>query len=117
MRQHPDTPLHYHNLVHSIWNEWGILQLTLHRELYAIDHEKQLAQATRPGHAIIVQNAEDRDALVKLRPATVTAWPRWLTKGKAPDGSSRFSLAWKNRDLSLVERQFYIVYFLPETTK
>src|SRR5262249_6772960 len=87
--ENPELTYHYCNLDPSIWNEWALLQLTLHHEIFGLHRESQLAEATRHGHAIVVQSKEWLDrilaywkahAQVGARAPQVTPWTRWLTK-------------------------------------
>ncbi|MEW6055421.1 MAG: hypothetical protein AB1540_02310 [Bdellovibrionota bacterium] len=45
------------------------------------------------------------------RTPVVTPWTRWLTKGKTPEGKSKWKAAWEGRDLRQLEREFFIVWF------
>jgi hypothetical protein len=126
---HPEVTYHYYNLDPSIWSEWAILELALHHPIYGLHRRQQLAEATRPGHAVMVQNMDNLNVVLgywrknvrdraaadgggaRPRQPVVTPWTRWLTKGHSPDGRSQWSVAWETRDLRVLEREFFIVYF------
>lgn len=121
--RNPNVQLHYYDLEPNIWCEWGLLQLALHRPIQGLHHFHQLPQALGSGHAILVQTKDSKNNILNYfnkqnqlnresrRNPEVIPWTRWLTKGKSPQGNSRWNLAWQNKDLSLLEREFYILYF------
>lgn len=117
-KQHPELTLHYYDLENTIWSEWGLLELVLHKPVYGVHRENQIPESLSRGHAIIVPG-EDALSLLKnvsekfgisLNDFQVEPWPRWLTKGTTPSGESRWKQAWATRDLSLLSRDFYILY-------
>jgi hypothetical protein len=96
------------------------LQLTLHRPIKGLHRPQQLAEATRPGHVVLVQNRDNLNVVLdywrkhagqRSNHPEITPWRRWLNKGKTPDGKSRLKAAWANRDLTQLEREYYIVRF------
>lgn len=114
----PNVTLHYYNLDPSIWSEWGLLQLTLHKTVYGLHKPAQLAAATQPGHAILVQHNDALNVVMNYwrkkgtgKEPVIRPWQRWLTKGKSSDGKSKWRAAWEGHDLHQLEREFYIVYF------
>jgi 4-amino-4-deoxy-L-arabinose transferase-like glycosyltransferase len=118
IKKHPNVTLHYYNLEPSIWSEWGLLQLTLHQPIYGVHRTNYLAQAVRPGHAVLVPHEAALKVITdywKNNPTThepiVTPWVRWLTKGKTSDGKVQWRAAWDAADLHQLEREFYIIYF------
>lgn len=118
LKENPNVTLHYYNLDPSIWSEWGLLQLTLHRPIYGLHKPHYLARAVKPGHAILVQNSAALNMVMsywRQHPTShepiVTPWARWLTKGKSHDGRSKWRTAWESRDLHQLEREFFIVHF------
>lgn len=118
---HPEVTLHYYDLEPSIWSEWGLLQFTLHKPIYGLHKSQQLAQAIKPGHAILVQNTAWLNQVMnywrssantdKTKRPQVISWTRWLTKGKTEGGGSRWKAAWISRDLRQLEREFSIIWF------
>jgi 4-amino-4-deoxy-L-arabinose transferase-like glycosyltransferase len=120
VRENPGSTYYYYNLDPSIWSEWALLQLTLHRPIKGLHRPQQLAEATRPGHVVLVQNRDNLNVVLdywrkhagqRSNHPEITPWRRWLNKGKTPDGKSRLKAAWANRDLTQLEREYYIVRF------
>ena len=119
VKDNPSLTYHYYNLDPSIWSEWALLQLTLHHTVYGLHREAQLAEAVKPGHAVIVQNTDWLNLVLnywqknvgKGPHPVVTPWKRWLTKGKSQDGKTQWRVAWDSHDLGQLEREFYIVRF------
>ncbi len=123
IQANPNVILHYDDIDTSIWNEWGLLQFSTGHEIWGIHKLDQLKPAFKPGHAIILQNKEALDRtksefekykneLAQTQTVapniSIIGWPRFLTKGKSPTGKNMFKEAWDTRDLTKVERQFYI---------
>lgn len=116
LTRHPSKTLYYYNLDPSIWSEWGLLQLTLHRPVYGLHKPEALSQIQMFNSVLVVQ---DKKILAKVLSATqmpvsslrVTTWRRWLTKGKTPDGQSHWGEAWRQKSFSPLERSFYIIEF------
>jgi 4-amino-4-deoxy-L-arabinose transferase-like glycosyltransferase len=120
IKDHSRVKLHYYNLDPSIWSEWSLLQLSLHRPIYGVHKKHQLSEATKTGHAVVVQNRDWLNIVLNYwkksygttsKPPVIVPWTRWLTKGTTSNGESRWRSAWIGKDLSLLEREFYIVYF------
>lgn len=118
-REHAGVTLHYDDLDPSIWSEWGLLQLTLRRPVFAIHKPAQLDGALKPGHAIFLPGEASLERMKKAyeeknsAPYRIEKWSRWLTKGKSADGESMWEAAWQNRDLTRLERTFYILWIPP----
>lgn len=123
LKSNPKVVLHYDDIDTSIWNEWGLLQLTTGHEIYGVHKPEQLQNVFKAGHAIILQNKEALDRTQKafeefkkaipptessMPTANIIEWPRFLTKGKSSNGRNMFKEAWNTRDLTKVERSFYI---------
>jgi 4-amino-4-deoxy-L-arabinose transferase-like glycosyltransferase len=118
VNEHPSAVIHYYNLEPTIWSEWGILQLVLHKPVQGVHRVGQLAGALQPGHALLVPGAEALGALqehakragVSLDGVTHKSWPRWMTKGRNSQGQTLWSVAWSRGDLSVLQREFYILW-------
>lgn len=119
LKERPDTTVYYYNLEPSIWSEWGLLQLTLGRSVYGLHRQDQIVEATAPGNTLLVPHtkalamimSEWKKQNADKQPPQIRSWKRWLTKGKSPTGEPMWKLAWQKRDLSLLEREFFIVSF------
>lgn len=124
--EHPELTYHYDNLkgeCESIWNEWALLQLVTHHKILGLHRESMIPQAMSPGHVIIAQNEDRLSRMltywknhkgqngITTKEPIVTPWSRWLTKGTTPEGVKKWKPAWDLRDLSQLERKFYILRF------
>ncbi len=125
LQENPGIVLHYDDLDTSIWNEWGLLQLTTGHPIHGVHKPEQLNNVFAPNHAIILQNKEalaraqrelarfnELSSMSSKLQSEVIPWQRWLTKGKDPSGRNMFKEAWQSRDLTRLERRFYILHFL-----
>ncbi|HRK01060.1 MAG TPA: glycosyltransferase family 39 protein [Oligoflexia bacterium] len=120
LKENPKTKIYYYNLEPSIWSEWGLLQFTLNRPVFGLHRINQIQEATKPGHTVLVPNAKALATVLaewkKIHPSAerepnIRTWKRWLTKGKSPSGEPMWKVAWTKRDLSHLERDFFIVSF------
>jgi 4-amino-4-deoxy-L-arabinose transferase-like glycosyltransferase len=123
VKTHPELIYHYYDLDPSIWSEWSLLQLTVHHTIYGLHKPTQLAEATKPGHVVLVQNADWQNVVLdywkknvqssnsKALAPVITTWSRWLTKGTTSEGQSHWKIAWESRDLRQLERDFTIIWF------
>lgn len=115
----PQATVHYYNLEPTIWSEWGLLELALHRPIFGLHRPEQLKAAVQPGHVILVPGDEAlkmlqrhaKDQHVDISALQAATWKRWMTKGKDPaTGQNRFAQAWRDRSFTPVERDFYILW-------
>ncbi len=113
IKQNPDHTYYYYNLNPSIWSEWGLLQLTLHRPIYGVHKKEKLNQIFYPGNVLLIYDADAGNFFEDYPEKKPQAypWKRWLTKGKSLDGKSRWREAWDKKDLTTLERDFYIIKF------
>lgn len=106
----------YYNLQQNIWSEWGFLNLWTDREFHEIHDPKELKETLLSGEPVIVPArgpltdfrafAEQELPGVRLK---WTPWKRWRTQGRAENGDSLWSTAWKSRNLSVLEFDYFIV--------
>jgi hypothetical protein len=106
----------YYNLHQNIWSEWGFLNLWTDREFYEIHDPEKLKQALLSGETVIVPARgplEDFRTFVHKQLPDVelqmTPWKRWRTQGRSESGESLWLDAWKKRDISVLETDFFIV--------
>ncbi len=126
LNENPEAEIYYDNIDTSIWNEWGLMQLALHKKIQGIHKESSLSEAIKPGSAIFLNSTESLERAKKAweesksksatteNPAKepiLIIWKRWLTKGRTETGESMLRTAWINSDFSKLERDFYIYYF------
>ncbi|NUM88751.1 MAG: hypothetical protein HUU37_06075 [Bdellovibrionales bacterium] len=106
----------YYNLQKDIWSEWGFLNFQIPRKVQGIFSEEELWTAVERGDLILVPgDAWYEEFLSKMRTRFPKAeleaqpWRRWRTKGKSPEGEPMWRVAWKEKDLSLLEKKYYMV--------
>lgn len=113
VRERPEARLSYDNLERRIWSEWALLQHAIHREVRSVHSDELLREAVQEGRTLLVAGDGPLGELQKKLkslglspPANVLPWKRWQTR---PETIRR---AWSERDLSALERNFYIVEFV-----
>src|SRR5439155_792750 len=83
----PQTQLLYYNPKRTIFCEWGVLQLTFHRDVRLAQEEEELRDKLTPGMTIVVPWPDDLESARKAIAARglqseVSPWTRWWTQGK-----------------------------------
>jgi 4-amino-4-deoxy-L-arabinose transferase-like glycosyltransferase len=106
----------YYNLQKNIWSEWGYLNFQIPYPVRSLDNDAELFEAVRKNDLILVPGEhwldEMKSKVEKEFPKaewTIEPWRRWKTKGKNAQGQTAWSEAWQYRDLSKVEKLFYMV--------
>ena len=112
--------LSYYNLQKNIWSEWGYLNFMIPYRVRGIFTENDLASSILAGDTILVPGdewiADMKPRVDKLFPKAqwkMEPWRRWKTKGKNANGVPAWKEAWDTRDLSKVEKNYYIVNITP----
>jgi 4-amino-4-deoxy-L-arabinose transferase-like glycosyltransferase len=111
----------YYNLQKDIWSEWGYLNFQIPHPVKGLFSEDDLFHAIENKDLILVPGdtwLDEMKTIVKKRYPNAeweeTAWRRWRTKGKNADGIPMWKVAWDERDLSLLEKKFYMVRVFPK---
>lgn len=65
IHEHPQTELYYDNLDPSIWSEWGLLQLSVHKTITGIHKETKLKEILKPGNAVLINTSEGLERVKK----------------------------------------------------
>ncbi|HEY8279259.1 MAG TPA: glycosyltransferase family 39 protein [Bdellovibrionota bacterium] len=106
----------YYNLQKNIWSEWGYLNFMIPYPVSGVFTQAELEQSAAQGNLILVPGddwlADMHQKLDKLYPPsawTVETWKRWKTKGKNAQGVPAWREAWESRDISRLEKNFYMV--------
>jgi hypothetical protein len=110
--------LHYYNLEPTIWSEWVLMELSTGREIRGLHKPEQIKDALSPGHALIVPGNDALEMLqlhakkmqVSMANVEMIPWTRWLTKGTNRHGQKLWTVAWEQRSLHVLEREYYILY-------
>lgn len=112
--------LSYYNLQRNIWSEWGYLNFQIPYPVRGLFTEEQLVAAVRQKDVILVPGEQWLDKMkAQLEPRfpgaewSVEPWRRWKTKGKNAKGVPAWREAWETRELSRLEKSFYLVRVNP----
>lgn len=114
--------LSYYNLERNIWSEWGYLNFMIPFPVSGLFNDRDLEYAVAQHDLILVPGdewlADMSEHLKKIYGgfefAEKTPWRRWKTKGKDAQGVSHTKRAWERKDLSELERNFYMVRVVPK---
>lgn len=108
--------LSYYNLQKDIWSEWGYLNFQVPHPVKGIPSEGKLWDAVERGDLILIPGEswyDEFSAKVKARypkaEFEAQPWRRWRTKGKNSEGVPMWRVAWEEKDLSLLEKRYYMV--------
>jgi 4-amino-4-deoxy-L-arabinose transferase-like glycosyltransferase len=119
LAEKPDSVLTYYNREKNIWNEWGILNLVFDRPVQSLYNNELISDALKSKKVILVPSPEFLQELTDYQKAyhpelalEVKPWKRWRTRGMGTDGQPLWRQAWNTKDLSVLERNFYIVQSL-----
>lgn len=110
----------YYNLQKNIWSEWGYLNFQVPYPISGVFNKEQLLAAVRNNEIILVPgdqwlNQMKEDLAQDLPNATweIDLWKRWKTKGKNAQGQTAWKESWEKRDLTVLEKDFYMVRVKP----
>jgi 4-amino-4-deoxy-L-arabinose transferase-like glycosyltransferase len=110
----------YYNLQKNIWAEWGYLNFQVPYPVSGVFNKEQLLAAIRNNEIILVPgdqwlNKMKEDIAQDMPNATweIDLWKRWKTKGKNAQGQTAWKESWEKRDLSVLEKDFYMVRVKP----
>ena len=109
-------PLGDYNLHKSFWNEYGSLNTWLEHDVVGLHEADKLFTFLREGGSVIVPGKYRFEQFKGYLPQDITIedfdvyiWKRWLTHGKGPNGESMFLAYWKSGDITMIQRDFYII--------
>ena len=110
----------YMNLHKNVWSEWGYLNFWAQVPVTGVHTEAALWKAVERGDIIIAPGEDHYAKLMEegktrfpSRKLDVTPWRRWRTKGKNSEGIPVWKDAWQKRELSILEKTYYLVRFTP----
>lgn len=111
-----NLPKHPASCCSNIWSEWGYLNFMIPYPVSGLFHDNELVDAVKRGDLILVPGDEflaDMHAKLDAQfpPAKwkVEPWRRWKTKGKNAQGIPAWQEAWDTRDITKLEKNFYMV--------
>lgn len=109
-------PLGDYNLYQNYWNEYGALNFWSGLDVIGLHTKAKLLKHLQEGGSVIVEgkgrleefkaNLADK---YKMDDFDIYIWKRWLTHGKGPNGESMFVKYWNSKDISNIQRDFYIL--------
>ena len=109
-------PIGDYNLYKNYWNEYGALNFWSGVDVVGIFDKQELQKFLAEGGSIIVEGDGRLEEFQKniskgltLDDFDIYIWKRWLTHGKGPNGESMFLKYWNSKDISNIERNFYIL--------
>ncbi len=114
----PEISFAYYNLHMNVWSEWAYLRFWAGVPVYGLHKEESIKRAIENRDMVIVLNEEQRkevrDLVIEDYPnlkIKSTVWRRWKTKGRDKNGVPAWKRAWKQQDLSVIEKHYYILSF------
>ncbi|MBY0472228.1 hypothetical protein K2X30_13765 [bacterium] len=115
LKSRPDVKVTYYNLDTTIWNEWGYLNFMLRRPVEVANKMPALEAAIKRRDWILVNSQDQLTHVKALIPSKasyrVHTWKRWRLQGKDAQGRSLYQEAWDKRDLSVLERDYFVISF------
>ncbi|MCM0605907.1 MAG: hypothetical protein KA715_07430, partial [Xanthomonadaceae bacterium] len=117
--KHPSQTFYYYSIHQGIWSEWGYMNYALKKKIIAIHTEDDLTKYMLTGGALLVPGLDAENQLKEQLnrlgfkwDECVTGrkpWKKWKTRGADNQGNTYFSLATRNRNLSYLERDNFIL--------
>lgn len=109
-------PLGDYNLYKNYWNQYGALNFWAGVDVVGLFSKEELASFINDGGSVIVEGDGRLSEFVQNLPDGLSKkdfdiylWKRWLTHGKAPNGESKFLVYFKNKDISEIQKNYYIL--------
>ena len=110
----------YYNLHAHVWSEWGYLNFWAGVPVVGAHTEKGLTEAIQRGDIILIPGEELLAKFSRFREKNfpnhkvkVDYWLRWQTKGKNHMGETSWHEAWRLRQVSKLEKKYFIVEVKP----
>ncbi len=114
----PEVSFAYYNLNMNVWSEWAYLRFWADVPVYGLHKEDSIRKAIQNRDLVIVtdeaQAAKVREIVANEYPnlrVEFFIWRRWKTKGRDEYGVSAWKNAWRDRDISQIEKHYYILKF------
>ena len=110
----------YWNLNHLIWNEWGLVSLSIQRKIQPLLSEEDIEKSIQSGDLILARDTDRGKEIEALAAAKfpgyvphVYPWNRWKTHAQDGAGNSLVGKAWRERDLSILFDHALMMRFDP----
>jgi len=109
-------PLGDYNLYQNYWNEYGALNFWLGSDVIGLHTKESLVKFFNEGGSVIVEGKgrlkefkQQISPEFTMQEFDLYIWKRWLTHGKGPEGESMFLKYWNSKDITDIQRDFYIL--------
>ena len=115
-QNHITEPLGDYNLYQNYWNEYGALNFWLGHDVVGLHTKESLLKFLNAGGSVIVEGngrlqefKQNIQSDFNMSDFDIYIWKRWLTHGKGPNGESMFLKYWNSKDITDIQRDFYIL--------
>lgn len=109
-------PIGDYDLYKNYWNEYGALNFWSGLNIVGLHEKDKLMVFLKNGGSVIVEDSGRLKQFKANLPKEysmddfeVHIWKRWLTHGKGPNGESMFLKYWYSKNITDIERDFYIL--------
>lgn len=117
----PNIEFAYYNLHKNVWSEWAYLNFWAGVPVYGMHSEQSIRKAIADRDLLIVMDEMQLEKVQKILGTEFPhlrmrkdVWRRWKTKGRDRNNVPAWKNAWQDRDLSRIEKHYYILSFQKE---
>jgi len=109
-------PLGDYNLYKNYWNQYGALNFWAGVDVVGLFSKEELALFIKDGGSVIVEGdnrleefEQNLPEYLSMKNFDIYLWKRWLTHGKGPNGESKFVQYFKSKNISDIQKNYYIL--------
>jgi len=109
-------PLGDYNLYKNYWNQYGALNFWAGVDVVGLFSKEELALFIKDGGSVIVEGDNRLEEFeqnlpehLSMKDFDIYLWKRWLTHGKGPNGESKFVQYFKSKNISDIQKNYYIL--------
>ncbi|CAI6146856.1 MAG: hypothetical protein SPLUMA1_SPLUMAMAG1_00390 [uncultured Sulfurimonas sp.] len=109
-------PLGDYNLYKNYWNQYGALNFWAGVDVVGLFSKEELALFIMDGGSVIVEGDNRLEEFeqnlpehLSMKDFDIYLWKRWLTHGKGPNGKSKFVQYFKSKNISDIQKNYYIL--------
>jgi len=109
-------PLGDYNLYKNYWNQYGALNFWAGVDVVGLFSKEELALFIIDGGSVIVEGDNRLEEFeqnlpehLSMKDFDIYLWKRWLTHGKGPNGESKFVQYFKSKNISDIQKNYYIL--------
>ncbi|MDF1883891.1 hypothetical protein JHD49_08080 [Sulfurimonas sp. SAG-AH-194-C21] len=121
---HITKPLGDYNLYKSYWNQYGALNFWAGVDVIGLFTQEELALFIKSGGSVIVEGdnrlkefEQNLPQGLSMNDFDIYLWKRWLTHGKGPNGESKFVQYFKSKNISDIQKNYYILVLNNNSTQ